>query len=153
MDDVTLALVGIGSLEPSTLLQSSGNIFPDEERRMLGKRGAVGDICLRIIDADGKPVASDVDKRVIGVTLDQLRQHRPLGRGRRRPAQVRRDPRRAARALGQRADHRSRDRRAADRRPPHPHARRGRRRLRPGPPGPPTSTCPSTGVAAFDTSR
>lgn len=72
MDEVTLALVGIGSLEPSTLLQSSGNIFSDKELKMLGKRGAVGDICLRLFDADGSPITSDVDKRVIGVTLDQL---------------------------------------------------------------------------------
>jgi DNA-binding transcriptional regulator LsrR (DeoR family) len=80
INDVTLALVGIGSLEPSTLLQSSGNIFPDKERRLLGKRGAVGDICLRLIDAEGRAVPSDVDKRVIGVTLDQLaRSDRSVG--------------------------------------------------------------------------
>ena len=98
-----------------------------KERRVLGKRGAVGDICLRLIDADGKPVASDVDKRVIGMTLEQLRRTRPLRRGRGRSAQVRGDPCRAARALGQRADHRSRHRRAVDRRPPRPHAGRSRR--------------------------
>lgn len=71
--DISLALVGIGALEPSTLLQSSGNIFSQRELQALGKRGAVGDVCLRFFDADGKPVASDVDRRVIGVTLDQLR--------------------------------------------------------------------------------
>jgi DNA-binding transcriptional regulator LsrR (DeoR family) len=73
LDDVTLALVGIGALEPSSLLQRSGNIFSERELAALGKRGAVGDICLRFIDADGTPVESDVDRRVIGVTLDQLR--------------------------------------------------------------------------------
>jgi DNA-binding transcriptional regulator LsrR (DeoR family) len=61
-------------------LQSSGNIFPDKERRLLGKRGAVGDICLRLIDAEGRAVPSDVDKRVIGVTLEQLaRSDRSVG--------------------------------------------------------------------------
>lgn len=73
LDEVTLALVGIGALEPSTLLESSGNIFSEHELRTLGMRGAVGDICLRFFDADGRPVASDLDQRVIGVTLDQLR--------------------------------------------------------------------------------
>jgi DNA-binding transcriptional regulator LsrR (DeoR family) len=73
IDDVTLALVGIGALEPSTLLQSSGNIFAERELAALGERGAVGDICLRFFDAAGQPVESGVDRRVIGVTLDQLR--------------------------------------------------------------------------------
>jgi DNA-binding transcriptional regulator LsrR (DeoR family) len=72
--DVTLALVGIGALEPSSLLQSSGNIFSARELSVLGRRGAVGDICLRFYDAAGQRVASDVDERVIGVTLEQLRQ-------------------------------------------------------------------------------
>ena len=33
----------------------------------------MGDICLRFYDADGARVDSDVDRRVIGVTLDQLK--------------------------------------------------------------------------------
>jgi DNA-binding transcriptional regulator LsrR (DeoR family) len=74
LDELTLALVGIGSLEPSTLLQSSGNIVPQPELETLGELGAVGDICLRFFDATGTHVASDVDERVIGVTLDQLKQ-------------------------------------------------------------------------------
>jgi DNA-binding transcriptional regulator LsrR (DeoR family) len=73
LDDVTLALVGIGALEPSSLLQSSGNIFSEEELRVLGERGAVGDICLRFFDARGRAVSSEVDRRVIGVGLDQLK--------------------------------------------------------------------------------
>jgi DNA-binding transcriptional regulator LsrR (DeoR family) len=72
-DAVTLALVGIGALEPSQLLQSSGNIFSESELAELGRRGAVGDVCLRFFDAAGRPVASEVDRRVIGITLEQLR--------------------------------------------------------------------------------
>jgi DNA-binding transcriptional regulator LsrR (DeoR family) len=74
LGDVTLALVGIGALEPSRLLQSSGNIYSPRELRTLGRHGAVGDVCLRFFDADGRPVASNVDRRVIGVTLEQLGQ-------------------------------------------------------------------------------
>jgi DNA-binding transcriptional regulator LsrR (DeoR family) len=73
MDEISLALVGIGSLEPSSLLQSSGNIFSGDELKVLGKRGAVGDVCLRFFDAEGAPVASEVDRRVIGVTCEQLK--------------------------------------------------------------------------------
>lgn len=52
-----LALVGIGSLEPSSLLASSGNIFSVEERRQLRRAGAVGDICFQFIDKQGRLVA------------------------------------------------------------------------------------------------
>jgi DNA-binding transcriptional regulator LsrR (DeoR family) len=73
LGEVTLALVGIGALEPSSLLQSSGNIFSAPELAALGARGAVGDICLRFYDAAGARIESDVDRRVIGVTLEQLK--------------------------------------------------------------------------------
>jgi DNA-binding transcriptional regulator LsrR (DeoR family) len=72
-DDVTLALVGIGALEPSSLLQSSGNIFSDRELNALGALGAAGDVCLRFFDGRGEPIVSDFDRRVIGVRLEQLK--------------------------------------------------------------------------------
>lgn len=72
-DRVTLALVGIGSLEPSKLLASSGNVFSVNELDMLRESGAIGDICLRFFDSEGRPVVTDLDKRVISLTLDSLR--------------------------------------------------------------------------------
>jgi len=71
-DRVTLALVGIGAVEPSKLLASSGNIFSPQELEMLRQANAVGDICLRFFDAAGKPVHTPLDKRVIGMNLEQL---------------------------------------------------------------------------------
>jgi DNA-binding transcriptional regulator LsrR (DeoR family) len=68
-----LALVGIGSLEPSHLLASSGNIFSPEERRQLRRAGAVGDICFQFIDKQGEPVDSPLMKRVIGIDLATLK--------------------------------------------------------------------------------
>jgi DNA-binding transcriptional regulator LsrR (DeoR family) len=68
-----LALVGIGSLEPSSLLASSGNIFSVEERRRLRRSGAVGDICFQFIDKQGKLVDSPLMKRVIGIDLATLK--------------------------------------------------------------------------------
>ncbi|MBO0794098.1 MAG: RNA polymerase subunit sigma-70, partial [Ktedonobacteraceae bacterium] len=73
-DQVTIALVGIGTVEPSGLLASSGNIFSPEELDMLRVAGAVGDICLRFFDASGTPVTTPLNDRVIGMKLDQLRQ-------------------------------------------------------------------------------
>ncbi|GHO99090.1 DNA-binding transcriptional regulator [Reticulibacter mediterranei] len=73
-DQVTIALVGIGTVEPSGLLASSGNIFSPEELDMLRAAGAVGDICLRFFDASGTPVVTPLNERVIGMTLGQLQQ-------------------------------------------------------------------------------
>jgi DNA-binding transcriptional regulator LsrR (DeoR family) len=70
---VTLALVGIGAVEPSKLLAASGNVFSPRELTVLSNRGAVGDICLRFFDAAGKPVVSPLNDRVISMELDTLR--------------------------------------------------------------------------------
>lgn len=72
-DRLTLVLVGIGSLEPSPLLKESGNAIAQEEQEELRGMGAVGDICLRFFDAAGKPVKSQLDTRVLGITTAQLR--------------------------------------------------------------------------------
>jgi DNA-binding transcriptional regulator LsrR (DeoR family) len=70
---LNLALVGIGSLEPSPLLASSGNIFSVEERRQLRRSGAVGDICFQFIDKHGRLVESRLMDRVIGIDLATLK--------------------------------------------------------------------------------
>lgn len=72
-DQITLAIVGIGSVEPSKLLASSGNVFSNEELNALQKAGAVGDICLRFFDIDGAEVQLPLDKRVVSIQLDKLR--------------------------------------------------------------------------------
>lgn len=69
---LTLALVGIGAVEPSKMLANSGNVFTSEELEELSDYGAVGDICLRFFDRDGKPVRAPLDERVIGITLEEI---------------------------------------------------------------------------------
>ncbi|MGH3490718.1 MAG: sugar-binding transcriptional regulator [Actinopolymorphaceae bacterium] len=69
---LTDALVGIGSLQPSPLLQRSGNAVAENEQDELRKLGAVGDVCFRFFDETGKPVRSKFDQRVIGVTPQEL---------------------------------------------------------------------------------
>jgi DNA-binding transcriptional regulator LsrR (DeoR family) len=79
-DHITLALVGIGSVEPSRLLLSSGNVFTAEELKMLQERGAVGDICLRFFDLNGDPVITPLNERVISMKLEQIsRARRSVG--------------------------------------------------------------------------
>jgi DNA-binding transcriptional regulator LsrR (DeoR family) len=72
-DKVTLALVGIGSLNPSRLLASSGNVFTKQELEKLRAQGWVGDICLRFFNESGKPVSTPLSNRVIGMSLEQLK--------------------------------------------------------------------------------
>ncbi len=71
-DDLDVALVGIGGQEPSGLLASSGNIFSPEELQTVRDAGGIGDIGLRYLGGDGRPVDTPLDDRVIGITLEQL---------------------------------------------------------------------------------
>ena len=73
LERVTVALVGIGAIEPSRLLAARGNVFAPLELERLRRKGAVGDVCLRFFDAAGEPILSELDERVIGMTLAQLR--------------------------------------------------------------------------------
>lgn len=72
-DQVSLALVGIGAVQPSSLLAESGNIFSEQEQRVLKSNNAVGDILLRFFDGEGKPVKTFLDNRVVSMSLEQLR--------------------------------------------------------------------------------
>ena len=70
---LTIALAGIGSLEPSSLVASSGNVFSATELQEIRAHGAVGDICLRFYDGTGREVQDAVGNRVIGIDLDTFR--------------------------------------------------------------------------------
>lgn len=70
---ITTALVGIGSLQPSDLLRQSGNAVAEGDLQALRAVGAVGDICLRFFSEDGQVVRSDLDERVIGIDPDRFR--------------------------------------------------------------------------------
>ncbi|HEY63533.1 MAG TPA: sugar-binding transcriptional regulator [Caldilineae bacterium] len=73
IDRVNVAFVGIGSPTPTSVVMRDGSILTQEELQELRRRGAVGDIALRFINAEGEPIRSDLDNRVIGITLDQLK--------------------------------------------------------------------------------
>jgi DNA-binding transcriptional regulator LsrR (DeoR family) len=69
---ISVAIVGIGAVEPSELLARSGNIFSSRELADLADAGAVGDISLRFFDARGQAVKTPLDDRVMGISLDDL---------------------------------------------------------------------------------
>ena len=69
---LSMILMGIGCLTPSRLLQDSGNVLDAQDMEELRERGAVGDICLRFYDRDGKLVDSHFNERVVGISADQI---------------------------------------------------------------------------------
>lgn len=78
--NLTMALVGIGSLQPSQLLQASGNAIAPADEATLLRLGAVGDVCNRYFDLDGHLVHSDLDARVVGIDPVTFRTiHRRIG--------------------------------------------------------------------------
>jgi DNA-binding transcriptional regulator LsrR (DeoR family) len=70
---LTMAIVGIGGIEPSDVLAESGNAFTGDERGELLGAGAVGDICHRVFRADGSVVRGAVDDRIIAIPAEDLR--------------------------------------------------------------------------------
>jgi DNA-binding transcriptional regulator LsrR (DeoR family) len=71
--DLTMALVGIGSLQPSALLQQSGNAIAPADQATLLRLGAVGDVCTRFFDGAGHLVHSDLDSRIVGIDPETFR--------------------------------------------------------------------------------
>jgi DNA-binding transcriptional regulator LsrR (DeoR family) len=69
---ISLAIVGIGAVEPSAMLARSGNVFSSQELADLTDAGAVGDMSLRFFDIEGNPVKTPLDERVIGMSLEEL---------------------------------------------------------------------------------
>lgn len=90
----TVALVGIGALEdtsrsPGAAVPPDGAASPDgrggpgprrrllpvtdEEMAELRTVGAVGEICTRFFDVDGRPCVTSLDRRMVALDLDQLR--------------------------------------------------------------------------------
>ena len=73
-DRITVAVLGIGSIEPSPWLTGGGNTFSIEELDSLKEKGAVGNICLRFYNATGEEIRNAADgKQVFGLGLERLK--------------------------------------------------------------------------------
>lgn len=72
---IDLALLGIGDCHIDPVLRPGDNFFTEEQFAAVRAKGAVGEVCLHFIDADGEPVG-DLDDLVIGVTAAQIRNAR-----------------------------------------------------------------------------
>ncbi len=67
-----IALVGIGKPSVNSIVIHSG-ILTELEIKQLQECGAVGDIVFRYFDANGQPVDHDINTRIIGLKLEQLK--------------------------------------------------------------------------------
>jgi DNA-binding transcriptional regulator LsrR (DeoR family) len=72
-DRMTLALVGIGSVEPSALVASRGDAYSAQALETIREKGGVGNICLRFYDSRGMSIQEPLGDRVIGMDLERLR--------------------------------------------------------------------------------
>jgi DNA-binding transcriptional regulator LsrR (DeoR family) len=70
---INVAFVGIGAPTPNSVVVRDGTIINQHNLENLRNQGAVGDIALRFFDRQGRPVITELDERVIGITLDQLK--------------------------------------------------------------------------------
>lgn len=71
-ENITLAIVGIGAVDPSQMLADSGNIFSESELNLLANSGAVAEINQRFLNRDGTLIKSPLNERVIGMSMEQL---------------------------------------------------------------------------------
>lgn len=68
-----LALVSVGTVDLDSFLFQAG--YTDEAGiGRLQNRGAVGDVLGHFFDIDGRPVPSPIDERLIGLSLEELKQ-------------------------------------------------------------------------------
>jgi DNA-binding transcriptional regulator LsrR (DeoR family) len=72
-DQITLALIDVGSLQPSSWLVDSGNAVSRGELQNLQDKGAVGNICLRFYNISGEEIKDVIGDRVLGLELHRLK--------------------------------------------------------------------------------
>lgn len=70
--EAELCIVGVGELGDNAFMRLSGMVS-DADYRELREAGAVGEVLGQFLDGDGRPLDVDVNRRSIGLKLDDLR--------------------------------------------------------------------------------
>ena len=112
-DHLDLAVVGVGAPTPDSVTMRDGSIISQAELDDLLGKGAVGDIALRYFDVEGRGVESEINDRIIGITLEQLKRGPKVVARLRWPGEGAGHPRRPAWRAHRRAGHRFGDGRQA----------------------------------------
>lgn len=76
MDEVDVALVGVGPADFHGPLEAGDNFFTAQQLADVRAAGAVGQIHQRFINVSGEAVQTPLDDLVVGITLAQLRKVR-----------------------------------------------------------------------------
>ena len=72
-ENLSVVIVGIGATSPSPFYRASGNAVTEADEKELHRLGAVGDVCLRYFDADGRALDTSLNKRVVGISPETYR--------------------------------------------------------------------------------
>ncbi len=68
-----IALLGLGLFDEESMLVKNKDILTSREARELRDKGAIGDVSLRFFNKDGKPVVTEVNDRVVGLELGEIK--------------------------------------------------------------------------------
>ncbi|TFF27309.1 HTH domain-containing protein [Jiella endophytica] len=71
LDRMQKAIFAVGSMDADSHVVKSGIATPDDVA-VYAERGAVGVLCGRFVDGDGRHVVGPVDERMIGITPEKL---------------------------------------------------------------------------------
>ncbi|MBA8879623.1 sugar-binding transcriptional regulator [Phyllobacterium myrsinacearum] len=72
IERATIAVVGIGAMSPQAAIFRHG-MLDAKAMDTLSNKGAVGSICARFFDAEGRTINSEFDDRTMAVSLEALR--------------------------------------------------------------------------------
>jgi DNA-binding transcriptional regulator LsrR (DeoR family) len=70
---IDVAYVGIGAPAHDSVMLTDSTIMRKEDQDEMVRLGAVGDIAVRFFNRCGEPIISELDERVIGIRLDELK--------------------------------------------------------------------------------
>ena len=68
-----IAIIGIGVPTTDSLLIKDGSILSEKEIKTIKESDAMGDIALRYFNKDGKLVDLEINERIIGLTLEEIK--------------------------------------------------------------------------------
>ncbi len=74
MEQMDMALIGIGSLSPALSSLLLAGYITEAELREIIRQGGVGDICSHHYDLHGNVLPLELHKRLMGVSLERLKQ-------------------------------------------------------------------------------
>jgi len=68
-----IAVVGLGLFGPGSPLLKSDNILSEEDKNLLVSKSVIGDISFRFFNDQGEYVSSEINDRIVGISIDQIK--------------------------------------------------------------------------------